>query len=255
MSSTNALNSPAQVNADHHAHVVQFYSEDRFLLDELPHFIGAALAAGNSAVVIATRGHADSLSQRLKEQGIDLDLAIADGRYVAFDAAETLARFMVGGLPDPARFSEVIGGVIARAASAAQDENHRVVAFGESVRISDAGVLPHQGRPPWHERADWTARREARYIFNRTRNYCHRDGSRPGIIAQRTDICLAGSWGTGNSASSVLESSLFAQPSHRRPPLSRSTRARCAAHGKHVGSERWTIGRKLCGFARCCWQS
>ena len=69
MSITNAANLLPQMDTDHHAHVVQFYSEDRFLLDELSHFIGTALAAGSSAVVIATKGHEDNLSQRLKGQG------------------------------------------------------------------------------------------------------------------------------------------------------------------------------------------
>src|SRR5580693_7021269 len=132
---TRTPNLPPQMNMDHHSHVVQFYSEDRFLLDELCHFIGTALVAGSSAVIIATKDHADNLSQRLKNQGLDLAQAIASGRYVALDAAETLAKIMVGGLPDAARFSEVIGGVIARAAAAAQDENHRVVAFGEMVAL------------------------------------------------------------------------------------------------------------------------
>ena len=127
-------------NTEHHAHVVQFYTDDRFLLDELTHFIGPALAAGNSAVVIATKGHRISLfeklaTERLSGEGIDLAKAIAEGRYVALDAAETLARITVGGLPDAARFSEILGGVIARAASAAQDEHHRVVAFGEMVAL------------------------------------------------------------------------------------------------------------------------
>lgn len=121
--------------AEHHAHVVQFYREDRFLLDELSHFIGTALAAGSSAVVIATRGHEDSLAERLTGLGVDLGKAIADGRYVALDAAETLSRLMVGGLPDSARFAQLLGGIIARAASAARDENHRVVAFGEMVAL------------------------------------------------------------------------------------------------------------------------
>jgi PAS domain S-box-containing protein len=119
----------------HHAHVVQFYTEDRFLLDELSHFISVALAAGSSAVVIATRGHEESLSERLTRQGVDLGKVVADGRYVVLDAAETLARFMVGGLPDAARFTEILGGVIARAASSAKDENRRVVAFGEMVAL------------------------------------------------------------------------------------------------------------------------
>jgi PAS domain S-box-containing protein len=140
--STNPANLPLQMNTDHHAHVVQFYSEDRFLLDDLSHFIGAALAAGSSAVVIATKGHQDNLSDRLRSQGLDLAKAVASGRYVVLDAAETLAGLMVDGVPDIARFSEVIGGVIARAASAAQDENHRVVAFGEMVAL-----LWAEGRP------------------------------------------------------------------------------------------------------------
>src|SRR5580658_1044414 len=130
-----APNLPPQMNTDHHSHVVQFYSEDRFLLDELCHFIGTALVAGSSAVIIATKGHVDNLSQRLKSQGLDLAEATASGRYVALDAAETLDRLMVDGLPDTARFSEVIGGVMAGAVSAARDENHRVVAFGEMVAL------------------------------------------------------------------------------------------------------------------------
>ncbi len=118
-----------------HSHTVQFYSEDRFLLQELGHFIGAALAAGSSAVIIATPAHEDSLSNRLMAQGVDLAQAIVAGRYMVLDAAETLSRFMVNGQPDPRLFSEIMGGVISRAASAARDENHRVVAFGEMVAL------------------------------------------------------------------------------------------------------------------------
>ncbi len=118
-----------------HGHSVQFYSEDRFLLDELGQFIGAALTAGSSAVVIATPAHEDSLSQRLMAEGIDLAQAIVSGRYTVLDAGETLSRFMINGVPDAGRFCQLLGGVIARAASAAEDENHRVVAFGEMVAL------------------------------------------------------------------------------------------------------------------------
>src|SRR5258708_5888859 len=82
MSTTYTPHSIAHIDTKHHAHVVQFYTEDRFLLDELSHFISAALRAGSSAVVIATRGHKESLSQRLKSEGFDLDAVIAAGRYV-----------------------------------------------------------------------------------------------------------------------------------------------------------------------------
>lgn len=118
-----------------HTHVVQFYSDDRFLLDEVSNFIGTALAAGSSAVVIATKGHEERLVQKLKSQGLEVANAIAEGRYVALDAAETLSKFTMNGLPDAACFSETIGAVIARAAAAARDESHRVVAFGEMVAL------------------------------------------------------------------------------------------------------------------------
>jgi len=129
-------------HTEHHGHVVQFYSDDKFLLEELSQFVGTALRAGSSAVIIATRGHEDNLWQRLSSQGIDLAKAVADGRYVVLDATETLAKLMTGDLPDAMRFSEVLGGVLSSAASAARDENHRVVAFGEMVAL-----LWAEGRP------------------------------------------------------------------------------------------------------------
>jgi PAS domain S-box-containing protein len=135
MSTTQMPQSVSETNTGQHPHVVQLYGEDRFLIEELTQFIGAALMVGSSAVVIATRGHENSLAQRLEDQGLDLAGIIARGRYVALDAAETVTRVTVGGLPDTVRFSEVIGGVLAQAASSAQDQNRRVVAFGEMVSL------------------------------------------------------------------------------------------------------------------------
>jgi hypothetical protein len=93
--------------ADHNqsAHVVQFYGDDGFLLDELSRFIGPALGAGEAAVVIATKEHRDGLSRRLQMWGLDPNWAVAQGRYIALDAAETLSKIMVGGWPDAARFA------------------------------------------------------------------------------------------------------------------------------------------------------
>jgi signal transduction histidine kinase len=121
--------------SDRTGHVVQFYSEDSFLLDELSRFIGTALGAGDSAIVIATKAHRDGLSYRLRVRGFDPVTAIETGRYVPLDAAETLAKFMVDGSPDPARFRDVIGAVIARATAAAEGDPLRLVAFGEMVAL------------------------------------------------------------------------------------------------------------------------
>ncbi len=135
MSIARMPDSVPQQSAVHQTHVVQFYSDDSFLLEELRHVIGTALTGGSSAAILATRSHNDSLAHRLKRDGLDLAKIAAEGRYQAMDATEVLSRFMVEGRPDPARFAEIIGGVIARAAAASHDENRRVVAFGEMVAL------------------------------------------------------------------------------------------------------------------------
>jgi len=123
--------------ADHQnpAHVVQFYGDDGFLLDELSRFIGTALGAGESAVVIATKEHRDGLARRLKMWGLDTTWPATQGRYVAVDAAETLAKFMLDGWPDAARFAEVVGGLIERVRTVSSGEARRVAAFGEMVAL------------------------------------------------------------------------------------------------------------------------
>ncbi len=123
-------------NGEHrHAHVVQFYGEDEFLVDELSRFIGSALVAGDGAIVIATLTHRKRLEQKLKERGLDTTRAIKKGRYVILDAAETLSKFMQDGLPDVTRFSEVIGSTIARVSAAAEGEQPHISAFGEMVAL------------------------------------------------------------------------------------------------------------------------
>lgn len=118
-----------------HAHVVQFYGQDGFLLDELSRFIGTALGAGEAAVVFATKEHRDGLARRLKAWGLDTARVIAQGRYISLDAAETLAKIAPGGWPDAIRFTEVMGSILASAAAATQRESRPVAAFGEMVAL------------------------------------------------------------------------------------------------------------------------
>jgi signal transduction histidine kinase len=119
----------------HRAHTVQFYGEDAFLLDELSRFIGAALGAGDAAVVIATGAHRDGLAQRLKASGLDANRAAEEGRYVAIDATETLAKFMRNGRPDAMLFAEVVGRALNQVAVAAGGKDSRISAFGEMVAL------------------------------------------------------------------------------------------------------------------------
>jgi DNA-binding NarL/FixJ family response regulator len=118
-----------------HRHEVGFYSNDRSFLDDPAQFIGAALAAGNAAIVVATESHRDSLLRRLQAYGLDMDAAIEQGRYIALDAADTLSTFMVNGMPDPVRFVEGFGNAIRTAAKAAKTEHPGVAVFGEGVNL------------------------------------------------------------------------------------------------------------------------
>jgi DNA-binding NarL/FixJ family response regulator len=115
------------------SHEVGFYSDDRYLLDELTQFVGAALRAGNAAIVVATQSHRASLLPRLQAHGLDIAAAIEQGRYISVDAAAALSTFMINGTPEAVRFSKLLGNLISKAADAGK--KGRVAVFGECVNL------------------------------------------------------------------------------------------------------------------------
>src|SRR5258706_524083 len=112
-------------------HAVQFYERESYLLDSVTEYIGSALRAASAGILIATPPHRDGVAQRLTARGLDVTGAAALGRYVAIDARDTLDRFMVGGWPDPARFDDAIGALIAKT----RERAPKVFAFGEMVAL------------------------------------------------------------------------------------------------------------------------
>ena len=116
-------------------HEAGFYSEDGYLLDEITQFVGAALRAGNAAVVVATASHRDRLLTRLEAHGVEIAAAIEQGRYIALDAADALPTFMLRDVPDPARFLQVFGNLISTAAKAVKGKQPRVAIFGEMCHL------------------------------------------------------------------------------------------------------------------------
>lgn len=121
--------------SDRPQHVVQFYQDDKFLVDSISSFVGSALATGDATVLIATAAHREGVEQVLRERGLEIGQAARQGRFVELDASETLAQFMVDGLPDEDRFRKVIGATLAQAAASVAGERRRIVAFGEMVNI------------------------------------------------------------------------------------------------------------------------
>jgi excisionase family DNA binding protein len=112
-------------------HVVQFYDADASLIDAVHDYLGAGFRLGDVAVVIATPAHRAALEQRLLQGGIDIVAARASGSYFPLDAEATLARFMVDGMPDAARFQKVIGGLVEEAMRGGA----ALRAFGEMVAL------------------------------------------------------------------------------------------------------------------------
>jgi DNA-binding NarL/FixJ family response regulator len=118
-----------------HRHEVLFYSDDPVLVESFAHFIAAAIKAGNAAIVVVTRSHRDSILQRLHAERINVDDAIQQGTFISLDAADTLSRIMVNGLPDPVRFLEGVSGLIEVASKASKGEHPRVAFCGERVGL------------------------------------------------------------------------------------------------------------------------
>lgn len=94
-------------------HEVQFFADDECLLDGFAHFIETALKAGKTAIVSATEPHRAALFARLQAQGVDIVAAIAQGRYIAVDCADLLARLTADGLPDRDQLLRVVRALLA----------------------------------------------------------------------------------------------------------------------------------------------
>ena len=78
-------------------HFVQFYENDNFIIEKISRRAARALKLGGSCVLVATRPHLADLETRLYRLGMNIESLRIQGRYIALDAADTLARFMVDG--------------------------------------------------------------------------------------------------------------------------------------------------------------
>jgi DNA-binding NarL/FixJ family response regulator len=100
-------------------HEMLFCPDDAAIVDAFARYIGAALDAGDAAIMLATESHRAHLLPALRTQGVDIDGAIERGTCLAFDADVA---------PDPFRLLEAINGV--RAAATRAGKAHPRVAFG-----------------------------------------------------------------------------------------------------------------------------
>ncbi len=133
-----------------HPHSVQFYEDGPSLIEVVAEFVGAGLRGGAPAVVIATEAHRNTLTARLRADGIDVTRATALGDLVLLDAERTLSRFMVGSLPDRGRFLALAESLLMRCAR----QSKRTRCYGEMVNVLCAAGNPagaHALEELWNE--------------------------------------------------------------------------------------------------------
>ena len=112
-------------------HDVVFTEDESSLIDRYARFAGEAMAAGASAYVVATPPRLHAVMDKLQASDVDVDKAVAQGRYVGLDADELLSSFMVDGWPDEARFTRLSTDLISTAAAASRHDYRWVVGCGE----------------------------------------------------------------------------------------------------------------------------
>jgi MEDS: MEthanogen/methylotroph, DcmR Sensory domain len=114
-------------------HVVQLYGrDDRLLTRNVGRYLDEGLKRGDGLLVIGTPEHRSSFVHYLSG-GARYSKAVLEGRLVFLDAASTLGRFMVDGLPDAALFDAVVGEVLRNVRGNAGHTGVR--AYGEMVGL------------------------------------------------------------------------------------------------------------------------
>ena len=114
-------------------HSVQFYEQHSTLIGTIGQHIARALAAGDTAIVIALSQHCLAIADDLSRRGIDVASLRASQQYVEMDAGDTLEEIMVQGWPDAEKFMAAVGRKIVRAEALTQDGH--VVVFGEMMAL------------------------------------------------------------------------------------------------------------------------
>jgi hypothetical protein len=95
--------------------------------------LGEGFLAGLPAIVIATPEHRDAIKQSLSAHYFDVLRLERANDLIIVDAAETLSRFMVDGVPDAVRFKDAMIPLIELACRGRNDCVIR--AYGEMVDV------------------------------------------------------------------------------------------------------------------------
>lgn len=116
-----------------HFHAVRFYEDAQSLARMVATFVAEGFIEGLPAVVIATPEHRDAIVEQLNNMSFDLGHLEKQDDLIVLDARETLALFMVDGMPHAEQFESAMLPVIDRACRGR--ENCVIRAYGEMVDV------------------------------------------------------------------------------------------------------------------------
>ena len=113
------------------SHVVQIYENQEVLLNLLEGFVAGGITVGDCVIVIGTTDNLEALRERLVSHGLDVEALEARDQYMALDADQTLAKFMVNDWPDYHLFMHTLNTLFERA----HQKHKNVRAVGEMVAL------------------------------------------------------------------------------------------------------------------------
>jgi hypothetical protein len=131
-------------------HHVHFHDTDAGWLADLSAFLERALKPGHVAVLAITPAHLEMLRKHARHTGLDLEMAEANGQFVAMDAHELLSRILVEDRPSRTRFQVVVPGLLRIVAR----EHPHLHVYGEMVALLwEAGNVQgvHRLERLWNE--------------------------------------------------------------------------------------------------------
>ncbi len=124
--------------ASDHSHSVHFYADDADLELHVAKHIQRGIAAGETVLTIATKGHREGFSHHLRAAFPDVPGTInLLSSYRALDADAVLSRFLIDCRPDRSRFFRTMDDIL----SGPMREGRSIRVYGEMVtRLWQAGA-------------------------------------------------------------------------------------------------------------------
>jgi hypothetical protein len=128
------------------SHAVHIYAESNDLIVHLSGIVASSLVVGDGVVIIAKETHQQQLLQELTGVGMEVERYLEQGLLTMRCAQETLASFMVNGVPEPGRFRAAVTKILEKARERSSSKSKSLTVFGEMVALlweegNQAGAL------------------------------------------------------------------------------------------------------------------